>query len=128
MTADEFERAYAARGGVTVQELRAAGRVVRPCHCDYEWCEGWQSISIERAAEWDKQNGNVNMDPNANLREQETCTDQARLLDLRVSLADWLDTGGFEPLWHLHVEASQLFRAWRVNLTRSDARALGLRT
>jgi hypothetical protein len=47
MTADEFERAYAARSGVTVAELRALGRVVVPCDCDYELCEGWQSVNAD---------------------------------------------------------------------------------
>jgi hypothetical protein len=53
ITADAFEAAYAERSGLTVAELRALGRVVRPCDCDYEECEGWQSISLERAAEYD---------------------------------------------------------------------------
>lgn len=52
MTAEEFERAYAERSGRTVEELRRY-RTVRPCDCDYEGCEGWQSISYERAAEYD---------------------------------------------------------------------------
>lgn len=55
MTADEFERAYAARSGVTVDELREY-RTVRPCACGEDGCEGWQSISHERAAEWDAAN------------------------------------------------------------------------
>jgi hypothetical protein len=52
MTADEFERAYAARAGITVEELRQY-RTVRPCNCGDATCEGWQSISHERAAEYD---------------------------------------------------------------------------
>jgi hypothetical protein len=51
LTAAEFERLYAERSGLTVEELRALGRVVRPCRCDYELCEGWQSVSHEAAAE-----------------------------------------------------------------------------
>jgi len=53
ITEEEFERQYAKRGGMTVEELRAMGRVVRPCDCDYEDCEGWQSVSHEHAAEID---------------------------------------------------------------------------
>jgi hypothetical protein len=53
MTGEEFERQYAARCGKTVEELRALGRGVRPCNCDYEGCEGWQSVSKEHAAEID---------------------------------------------------------------------------
>lgn len=45
ITAEEFERAYAERGGVTVEWLRAQGRIVAPCDCREEGCEGWQSIS-----------------------------------------------------------------------------------
>lgn len=54
ITAEEFERAYAERSGITVEQLRELGRVVRPCHCDYEECEGWQSVSKEAAAELDR--------------------------------------------------------------------------
>jgi hypothetical protein len=53
ITAEEFERRYAERSGLTVEELRALGRVVRPCDCEYEECEGWQSVSAEIAAEID---------------------------------------------------------------------------
>lgn len=52
MTADEFERAYAERSHRTVEELRKY-RTVRPCDCGDETCEGWQSISHERASEYD---------------------------------------------------------------------------
>ena len=45
--AEEFERQYAARSGVSVKWLRQQGRVVRPCQCDYEECEGWQSVNRE---------------------------------------------------------------------------------
>ena len=47
MTAEEFERAYAERGHMTVEQLRGYGRVVRPCACDYEGCEGWMSVHRE---------------------------------------------------------------------------------
>ena len=53
LTAEEFERAYAARSGLSVSELREMGRVVRPCGCGEEGCEGWQSVSAEAAAEID---------------------------------------------------------------------------
>jgi hypothetical protein len=47
ITADEFEAQYAERSGLSIAELRASGRVVVPCHCDYEGCEGWQQVSRE---------------------------------------------------------------------------------
>ncbi len=53
MTADEFEAAYAKRSGLTVERLRALGRVVRPCDCGSEDCQGWQSISATTAAEFE---------------------------------------------------------------------------
>ena len=56
MTADEFERAYAARSHITLDELRVY-RSVRPCDCGEAGCEGWQSISHERAAEYDAHAG-----------------------------------------------------------------------
>ena len=41
----EFERLYAMRSGLTVDETRALGlRPVR-CHCDYEGCRGWYMSS-----------------------------------------------------------------------------------
>mgnify|MGYP001608779468 FL=1 len=53
MTAEEFERAYAERSRLTVEQLRALGRTVRSCWCGENGCEGWQSISMELAAEQD---------------------------------------------------------------------------
>jgi hypothetical protein len=53
ITAEQFEREYAERSGVTVEWLKANGRVVRPCDCHEEDCEGWQSVSSRRAAEID---------------------------------------------------------------------------
>ena len=47
MTADQFEKAYAARTKISVRELRSYGRVVRPCTCDEDGCEGWQSVNSE---------------------------------------------------------------------------------
>ena len=51
MTAEEFERKYAERTGITVEQLRKLGRIVAPCDCDYEFCEGWQSTTLERLAD-----------------------------------------------------------------------------
>ena len=53
VTAEQFEREYAERSGSTVEEMRACGRVVRPCNCGDEICEGWQYVSKEHAAEID---------------------------------------------------------------------------
>ncbi len=55
MTAEEFERQYAERSGITVERLRELGRVVRPCNCGDESCQGWQSISQENAEELDRE-------------------------------------------------------------------------
>jgi hypothetical protein len=54
LTADEFEQAYATRSGLTVEQLRALGRVVRPCNCGDDSCQGWQSMTPERAALYDE--------------------------------------------------------------------------
>jgi hypothetical protein len=54
MTADEFERAYAERSGVTVEWLREQGRVVRSCDCGERGCEGWQSMNEWEAQELDE--------------------------------------------------------------------------
>ena len=51
MTAEEFERQYAERSGLKVSQLRELGRIVVPCDCDYEFCEGWQSTTKERLEE-----------------------------------------------------------------------------
>jgi hypothetical protein len=45
MDAAGFERAYAERSGVSVEELRALGRVIVPCACGDALCEGWQSVN-----------------------------------------------------------------------------------
>lgn len=42
MTIEEFEAGYAARLGVTVEELRAMGRFAAPCDCGDESCQGFQ--------------------------------------------------------------------------------------
>lgn len=51
---DDFEREYAERSGITVERLRALGRIVRPCHCGDALCEGWQSVNGEAAEEDDR--------------------------------------------------------------------------
>lgn len=53
MTAEEFERGYAARSHMTLERLRV-WRTVRPCACREEGCHGWQSMSHERAKEYDQ--------------------------------------------------------------------------
>jgi hypothetical protein len=53
LSAEQFEREYAERSGVTVAWLREQGRVVRPCNCGDDFCAGWQSLSKEAAAEID---------------------------------------------------------------------------
>ena len=50
MTAEEFERQYAERSGITVEQLRELGRIVAPCNCGEAICEGWQSTTVERLA------------------------------------------------------------------------------
>lgn len=52
MTAEEWEAAYAARSGITVEELRAAGRVVVACDCGDEICEGWASVPADAAGDY----------------------------------------------------------------------------
>jgi len=51
MTAEEFERKYAEDSGITVERLRELGRIVAPCDCGEDYCEGWQSTTAERLAE-----------------------------------------------------------------------------
>jgi hypothetical protein len=53
ITADEFERHYAERSGLTVDELRVYGRVVVRCRCDDPKCEGWASVSKENVADYE---------------------------------------------------------------------------
>lgn len=38
---EQFEAAYAARSGVTVEFLHQHGRWAEPCDCGTETCEGW---------------------------------------------------------------------------------------
>jgi hypothetical protein len=57
ITAEEFERQYAERSGITVEQLRELGRIVAPCHCGDKECEGWQSTTPERIADEAKWRG-----------------------------------------------------------------------
>ena len=41
MTAEEFEAAYAARSGVTVDFLHEHGCWAEQCDCDEDGCQGW---------------------------------------------------------------------------------------
>lgn len=41
MTGDEFEAQYAARSGMTVEQLLEAGLHAEQCSCGDELCEGW---------------------------------------------------------------------------------------
>lgn len=52
MSADEFERQYAERSGITVEYLHdELGRRAIPCSCDYEHCQGWRIVSDDAADE-----------------------------------------------------------------------------
>lgn len=42
LRASEFERRYAERSGVTVEQLHSWGRFPEPCHCQGHMCTGWQ--------------------------------------------------------------------------------------
>jgi hypothetical protein len=42
LTAAEFEAAYAARSGVSVEYLHWAGRFAQPCDCGWDDCQGWE--------------------------------------------------------------------------------------
>jgi hypothetical protein len=41
MTREEFEVRYAARSGISVEELRSTGRQAVPCDCGSDMCTGW---------------------------------------------------------------------------------------
>lgn len=42
---EEFEREYAERSGISLDELRALGLRPYTCKCDYEECQGFQMLS-----------------------------------------------------------------------------------
>jgi hypothetical protein len=50
ITAEQFEQEFAERFGLTIDELRALGRVVMPCDCEVDSCPGWQSVNRELTA------------------------------------------------------------------------------
>jgi hypothetical protein len=53
ITAEEFERQYCERSGITVEELHSMGHGVVPCNegCDWDECEGWGIVNLEQHAE-----------------------------------------------------------------------------
>lgn len=53
MTGEEFEKKYASRSGLTVDRLRELGRVVVPCGCGEDDCQGWASVSRDSAADYE---------------------------------------------------------------------------
>lgn len=59
ITADEFEVAFAERSSATVEEIRALGRVVKPCDGlidakgNDHACEGWVSVCGDARNKWD---------------------------------------------------------------------------
>jgi hypothetical protein len=60
ITKDDFIRAYAARSGLTPEQLLALGRDAFPCDCGDAICEGWQMRNAQEYAEdsrEDKSNG-----------------------------------------------------------------------
>jgi hypothetical protein len=42
---EKFEREYAERSGISLDELRALGLRAYTCKCDYEECHGFQMMS-----------------------------------------------------------------------------------
>ena len=42
MTKEAFEKVYAERSGLTVDELHGFGLFAYPCHCGQGGCAGWQ--------------------------------------------------------------------------------------
>ena len=53
ISADQFERDYAHRSGISVERLRELGRVVVRCRCGEPECEGWASVSRENAVDYE---------------------------------------------------------------------------
>jgi hypothetical protein len=50
MTKQEFERAYAARSGLTVEWFHAHGYEARPCGCGEPECRGWRMAHLTEEA------------------------------------------------------------------------------
>jgi len=44
MTKEQFERGYAKRSGISLEEYHKF-LVALPCACEQEGCEGWASVS-----------------------------------------------------------------------------------
>ena len=45
MTKEEFEKSYAEKSNMTVEELRELGVTIEPCDCEDELCHGWQAVT-----------------------------------------------------------------------------------
>jgi hypothetical protein len=56
VTKDEFERGYAERSSMTVEELRQH-MVPKPCACGDATCLGWRMASIEHDSRIDPVTG-----------------------------------------------------------------------
>ncbi len=46
MTKEEFERGYARRGGISIDQLRVWGRGAVPCDCGEPECQGWAMVNL----------------------------------------------------------------------------------
>ena len=49
MTKDAFERDYAKRSSITVEELHALGLRAERCECGEDGCNGWKMASRDPA-------------------------------------------------------------------------------
>lgn len=47
MTKDEFEKEYARKSGMTVEELHKMGLYAKECDCEYNNCKGWQMVNLK---------------------------------------------------------------------------------
>ena len=45
MTKEQFEKRYAKRSNLTVEELRELDVIIESCDCDYKLCSGWQAVT-----------------------------------------------------------------------------------
>lgn len=52
LTKESFEALYAARSGITVEELHGLGRFAIPCDCEEDICEKWQMLTRDEALEY----------------------------------------------------------------------------
>lgn len=53
MNREEFERGYAERSGMTIEQLSYWGRYAERCDCGDENCGGWQMGYQHSDALWD---------------------------------------------------------------------------